>query len=64
MPWEKAEYFHRILVALSANGEIIPRILFSANKFVRAKKAIYLFGFLEKMAGTGLFGGQYQKLLG
>jgi hypothetical protein len=40
MSLKKAEHFHRIMAMLSANGEIIPRILFSANKFVRAKMAV------------------------
>jgi hypothetical protein len=37
MTSEKAEHFHGIQVKLSFNGAIIPRILFSANKIVRAK---------------------------
>jgi len=63
MPWEKAEYFHRILVALSANGEIIPRILFSANKFVRAKKQSIFLVFLRKWLAQGYLGVSIKSFL-
>jgi len=49
MPLKKGEHFRPILVALSVNGEIIPRILFSANKFVRAKKRSIFLVFLNNM---------------
>jgi hypothetical protein len=48
MPSEKAEHFHGAEAALSLDGKIIPRILFSANKIVRVEMGAIFLVFMGK----------------